>query len=84
MEQLNMIKKEKGGYTVKSATHKKSMGTYKSKADAEKRLAQVEAFKSMKKSGTLGKKKKPGHKFPSPKHKALDKKYPTTRVVKST
>jgi hypothetical protein len=41
-----MIKKVKGGYTVVSEKkHKNLGGPYKTKAEAEKRLRQVEYFK---------------------------------------
>lgn len=39
------ITKVKGGYEVKSETGKNLGGPYKSKAQAEKRLQQVEYFK---------------------------------------
>ena len=42
-----MITKGKGGYTVKSETTGRSFGTYGSKAQAKKRLAQIEMFKRM-------------------------------------
>jgi hypothetical protein len=44
-----MIKKTKAGYKVESKTHHKNMGTYSTKAEAIKRLMQVEMFKAMKK-----------------------------------
>jgi phosphosulfolactate synthase (CoM biosynthesis protein A) len=44
-----MIKKVKGGYKVLSENGKKNLGgPYKSKAEAEKRLRQVEFFKHRK------------------------------------
>lgn len=43
-----MIKKVKGGYKVLSKKGKNLGGPYKSKADAEKRLRQVEFFKHRK------------------------------------
>lgn len=44
-----MIKKVKGGYKVLSEDGKKNLGgPYKSKAQAEKRLRQVEFFKHKK------------------------------------
>ncbi|HKV26812.1 MAG TPA: hypothetical protein VJN90_00895 [Candidatus Acidoferrales bacterium] len=43
-----MIKKVKGGYKVISEKGKNLGGPYKSKADAEKRLRQVEFFKHRK------------------------------------
>lgn len=42
---MDMITKEKGGYRVKSESGKNLGGPYKSKAEAEKRLKQVEYFK---------------------------------------
>ena len=46
-----MIKKVKGGYKVLSETGKKNLGgPYKTKAEAEKRLRQVEFFKHRKAS----------------------------------
>jgi hypothetical protein len=45
----NMIKKVKGGYKVLSENGKKNLGgPYKSRAEAEKRLRQVEFFKHRK------------------------------------
>jgi hypothetical protein len=44
-----MISKSKGGYSVKSHSGKNLGGPYKSKAQAQKRLRQVEMFKHMKK-----------------------------------
>lgn len=41
-----MIRKVKGGYRV-LAESGRSMGTYRTKAEAEKRLRQVEMFKHM-------------------------------------
>lgn len=43
-----MIKKVKGGYKVLSENGKNMGGPYKSKAQAEKRLRQVEFFKHRK------------------------------------
>jgi hypothetical protein len=43
-----MIKKVKGGYKVLSESGKNIGGPYKSKAQAEKRLRQVEFFKHRK------------------------------------
>ena len=40
-----MIKKEKGGFAVKSEAGKNLGGPYKSKGQAEHRLKQVEYFK---------------------------------------
>jgi hypothetical protein len=46
-----MIKKVKGGYKVLSEKKKKNLGgPYKTKAEAEKRLRQVEFFKHSKAS----------------------------------
>lgn len=46
---IKMIKKVKGGYKVLSENRKKNLGgPYKSKAQAEKRLRQVEFFKHRK------------------------------------
>lgn len=42
-----MIRKEKSQYVVKSKSGK-SLGKYKTKKEAEKRLKQVEAFKHKK------------------------------------
>ena len=42
-----MIKKIKGGYCVVSETGK-NMGSYKTEAEAKKRLRQVEYFKHLK------------------------------------
>jgi len=44
-----MIRKVKGGYIVVSETGKKLSRVYKSKREAQKRLAQIEMFKHMKK-----------------------------------
>jgi len=45
----NMIVKVKGGYQVVSEKGKKNLGgPYKTKAEAEKRLRQVEFFKHLK------------------------------------
>ena len=43
-----MIRKVKGGYKVVSESGKNLGGPYKSKAQAQKRLRQVEAFKHQK------------------------------------
>ena len=43
-----MIVKTKGGYEVKSEKGKNLGGPYKTKAEAEKRLRQVEYFKHKK------------------------------------
>ena len=49
MKEANMIKKVKGGYQVVSEKKKKNLGgPYKTKAEAEKRLRQVEFFKHSK------------------------------------
>lgn len=45
-----MIAKEGSEYKVKSHTGK-TLGTYKSKGEAKKRLAQIEMFKHMKAKG---------------------------------
>lgn len=44
-----MIRKEKGGYSVKSHSGKNLGGPYKSRKQARKRLQQVEYFKHRKK-----------------------------------
>lgn len=44
-----MIVKQKDGYIVKSKDGKKLSGPYKTKAEAEKRLAAIEYFKNVKK-----------------------------------
>jgi hypothetical protein len=44
-----MIRKEKGGYRVRSEKGKNLGGPYKSREQAEKRLADVERFKHMNK-----------------------------------
>jgi hypothetical protein len=46
-----MIRKTKSGYQVKSESGKNLSKPNLTKAEAEKRLAQVEAFKHMKKKG---------------------------------
>jgi hypothetical protein len=47
-ERTSYIKKEKGKYCVKSEKNSKwSGGCYDTKAEAEKRLSQVEMFKHM-------------------------------------
>ena len=45
IRRMLMIKKVKGGYKVLSEKGKNLGGPYKSKAEAEKRLRQVEFFK---------------------------------------
>ena len=42
-----MIRKVQGGYRVLSESGR-SMGTYRTKAEAEKRLRQIEMFKHLK------------------------------------
>lgn len=42
-----MIKKVKSGYRVISHTTGRNMGTYKTKAQAQRRLRQVEYFKRL-------------------------------------
>ena len=44
-----MIVRTKGGYKVKSESGKNLGGPYRSRAQAQKRLRQVHAFKHMKK-----------------------------------
>lgn len=44
-----MVRKVKGGYVVYSSNGKRLSRVYKSKAEAVKRLRQIEAFKHMKK-----------------------------------
>lgn len=44
-----MIKKIKGRYVVLSETSGRSFGNYRTKAEAEKRLRQIEMFKHLKK-----------------------------------
>jgi hypothetical protein len=46
-----MIRKEKSGYTVRSERGKPLGGPYPSKAQAVKRLRQVEYFKNRKRKG---------------------------------
>lgn len=41
-----MIKKTKGGYVVTSESGRKLSRVYKSKAEAQKRLKQIEYFKN--------------------------------------
>lgn len=48
-----MIVREGSGYSVKSESGKHLGGPYPSRGEAEKRLAQVEMFKSMRASGDL-------------------------------
>ncbi len=43
-----MIKKVKNGYTVVSENTGRSFGTYRTKAEAKRRLRQVEYFKHAK------------------------------------
>ena len=45
-----MIRRVKGGYRVLGESGR-NMGTYRTKAEAEKRLRQVEMFKHMRKKG---------------------------------
>jgi hypothetical protein len=45
------IRKVKDGYRVLSERTKRNMGTYPQKAQAERRLKQIEAFKAIKKKG---------------------------------
>jgi len=47
-----MIRKIQGKYTVLSEKTGRSFGSYTTKAEAERRLGQVEMFKHMKSSGT--------------------------------
>ncbi len=51
-----MIKKIKGKYVVLSESTGRKFGTYNTKAEAEKRLRQVEFFKHLKKNPALKKK----------------------------
>jgi hypothetical protein len=53
-----MIRKVKGGYRVLSEVHKRNMGTYKTKAAAEKRLKQIEMFKHMRTKSGSGRKRR--------------------------
>lgn len=53
-----MIKKVKGKYVVLSETTGRKFGTYDTKAEAEKRLRQIEFFKHLKGSYSLRKKLK--------------------------
>ena len=46
-----MIVKEGSDYIVKSHDGKKTLGSYKTKEAAEKRLKQIEMFKHMKDKG---------------------------------
>lgn len=50
-----MIKKIKGKYVVLSETTGRKFGTYKTKKEAMKRLRQIEFFKHLKASQSLGK-----------------------------
>jgi len=50
LKEIKMIRKVKSGYKV-IASSGRPMGTYRSKKQAKKRLAQIEMFKSMRKSG---------------------------------
>lgn len=50
-EHTDMIRKSSGGYTVKSQSGSKKLGTYKTRGEAVKRLRQVEYFKSVKGRG---------------------------------
>ena len=45
-----MIKKIPGGYQVQSEKTARNLGTYKTKAEAQKRLRQIEYFKRAKSS----------------------------------
>lgn len=51
-----MIKKIKGKYVVLSETAGRSFGSYKTLAEAKKRLRQVEFFKHLSKSQALARK----------------------------
>lgn len=53
-----MIRKVKSGYRVLSEKKHRNMGTYKTKAQAKKRLAQIEMFSSMRKKGIKLRRKK--------------------------
>lgn len=53
-----MIEKIKGKYTVLSEKTGRSFGSYTSKADAEKRLKQIEYFKHVKSGKSGGRKGK--------------------------
>lgn len=44
----HMIKKQDSKYVVKSKSGKKTLGTYSTKKEAEKRLRQIEYFKHKK------------------------------------
>ncbi len=50
-----MIKRIKGKYVVLSETTGRKFGTYKTKAEAERRLRQMEFFKHLKGSQALRK-----------------------------
>ncbi|MBI4087214.1 MAG: hypothetical protein HY434_00065 [Candidatus Liptonbacteria bacterium] len=50
-----MIKKIKGQYVVLSETTGRRFGTYDTKMEAERRLRQIEFFKHLKSSPSLGK-----------------------------
>ena len=45
---LSVIRKEKGKYVVRSQMSGRSFGTYKTLAEAKKRLRQIEMFKHLK------------------------------------
>ena len=49
----DLIVKVKGGYSVKSESGRNLGGPYKTRAEAEKRLAQVHWFKSHSKHKTI-------------------------------
>lgn len=51
-----MIKKVKNRYVVLSETTSRSFGSYKTLAEAKKRLRQVEFFKQLKNNPALAKK----------------------------
>lgn len=51
-----MIKKKSGRYTVLSETTGRSFGSYKTLAEAKRRLRQVEWFKRLSKSPAMRKK----------------------------
>lgn len=66
------VKKVKGGFKALSTTSHKDMGTYSRLADAQRRVAQGQMFKSLEKSGQLGKQKSKGIGV-GPKHPAKKK-----------
>ncbi len=53
-----MIKKSGGKYVVLSETTGRRFGTYDTKAEAEKRLRQIEFFKHLKSDKSKGRKTK--------------------------